>query len=238
MQFGENEKEGERAREISAYLKNQSAKQNDSVDERRQLVERARMLAVQKELSRLKSPAREVVDSKTNPIKKVESGLINKGVKTLAGTAVPPVRAARAVGGVFKLMNQFRKGAKRIGMVTAILMLCVALLYDGGQFIFNFIPVAGNLFTIIIDVFAWLTFFVWFKIKGVNFASPKRLMTLCGAGLLELVPVLNDLPAWTGAVALLIFFSVIEDRTGLNPLSMLSGNPLKAVSTPALDKSA
>jgi hypothetical protein len=82
---------------------------------------------------------------------------------------------------------------------TIALMTITALFFDVLQLLLIFFAV-GVVADTFITVFAGLTFFTWFKIHGVSFASPKRLMALGGGWLIELIPFLNILPTWTFAV--------------------------------------
>lgn len=107
----------------------------------------------------------------------------------------------------------------KINNVTAALMITVAGLIDlsdVGIDLFHFIPVVGNVFAIVattaLSIFAWLTFYTWFKIKGVNFSSPKRALAFNGGFLIELIPVLNALPAWTAAVLIIIGSMRVEEK--------------------------
>lgn len=97
-----------------------------------------------------------------------------------------------------------------INNVTATLMVSVALFYDLVQALFDLlhiIPVVGNVIatvvTALLSVVAWLTFYVWFKMHGVHFHTAKRAVTMGAGFLIELIPVLNILPAWTLAVILI-----------------------------------
>ncbi len=91
----------------------------------------------------------------------------------------------------------------KISKTTIILMIIVALFFDLIQFILS-LMVIGFVVNWSISVFAWLTFFLWFKIKGVSFANPKRAGSLLGGFLIELIPLVDMLPAWTGAIILVI----------------------------------
>lgn len=105
---------------------------------------------------------------------------------------------------------------QRVDWITAILMIWLALFYDGTQFLLNFIPVIGNMLSsLLIGLWAWLSFYIWFKIKGVSFSKPTRSITLFGAGITEMVPILNALPAWTLAVLILIATTKAEDSIGI-----------------------
>src|SRR5262245_104197 len=104
----------------------------------------------------------------------------------------------------------------KIKGITATFMAGTAICYDVFQFLLNLIPVFGNLFSIGVGLFAWLTFYVWFKGLGVDFAKPKRAIGLWGAGISEMIPILNALPAWTGAVIYIIGTTKLEEKTGIN----------------------
>lgn len=94
----------------------------------------------------------------------------------------------------------------------------VALLFDAVQFgtdLLHFIPYIGNLSAIIattlMDVWAFLTLYVWFKLHGVSFANPKRGLTMAGTVLVEVIPALNALPAWTAAVVIIVLTTRAEE---------------------------
>lgn len=83
-------------------------------------------------------------------------------------------------------------------------MIATALAYDITQFLFNFIPVVGWIISGFIFAFAFLTFYVWFKLYGTNFMTPKRALAMGAGVIIEMVPILNSLPGWTVAVLFLI----------------------------------
>lgn len=91
-----------------------------------------------------------------------------------------------------------------IGTATGVMMVSVAALFDLVQFFLNWIPFLGWILTSLLGVVAWLTFLLWFKMHGVDFVKPSRALTLGGGFLIELIPIVNDLPAWTVAVLILI----------------------------------
>ena len=118
-------------------------------------------------------------------------------------------------------------------------MLGVALTIDGVQFLLNFIPFIGWIFVSLISIFAWLTFYLWFKLNGIPFLRGKAALLritsiLSVGGIIEIIPILNDLPAWTFAVAVMLVIVKLEDKMynlntkiGLN-LSKLSGGKARA----------
>ena len=64
-------------------------------------------------------------------------------------------------------------------------MIGTAILADGIQ-VFLTLILIGPFVNWLISIFAWLTFFFWFYLKGVNFTNnPKKIFTLAGGSLLE-----------------------------------------------------
>lgn len=93
-----------------------------------------------------------------------------------------------------------------------ILLMSVAALFDSVQAAANYahvIPVVGNaaavIFTILVNGWAYPSIWLGFKLAApdVKFMTPKRALALNGGLLIELIPVLNALPAWTLAVVLI-----------------------------------
>ena len=108
---------------------------------------------------------------------------------------------------------------------TIALMICVALFFDLLQWLLAFVFMDW-----LAGFFAFLTFYVWFKMHGMGFMRPKRLAAMGGAGLIEIVPLLSALPAWTGAVTYLALDSKIKK---VLPTSIQQA----ASSTPGIKKS-
>lgn len=108
---------------------------------------------------------------------------------------------------------------QRVDSITAILMIIVALLYDAVQAFLDFILI-GLVVNWILDVWAWLTFFIWFKLKGVSFTNPKRAISLNGGFIAELIPAVNALPIWTAAVIIMVITVKTEDKlASISPLA-------------------
>lgn len=113
---------------------------------------------------------------------------------------------------------------QRISSIIATLMIGTAVVFDLVQFLLNFIPFVGWIATSLISVFAWLTFFTWFKLNGVSFLSGKttvlKIASIFGVSILEIFPILNDLPAWIAYIVIMIFIVRAEDtifnKTGKN----------------------
>lgn len=90
-------------------------------------------------------------------------------------------------------------GEKEIKNATFALMVVVALLFDVMQWALVWIGMDW-----IAGLFAFLTFYVWFKTYGMSFMTPKRFATMGSSLIIELIPVLSELPAWTLAVVVLV----------------------------------
>jgi len=101
---------------------------------------------------------------------------------------------------------------ERINNVTAGLMVAVALLYDGVQMFLEWIGI-GFIVNWILNIWAWLTFFVWFKLRGVSFAAnPKRALAFNGGFLIEFIPIIEELPIWTAVVVVTVITVRLEDK--------------------------
>lgn len=99
-------------------------------------------------------------------------------------------------------------------------MLAVAGLYDGAQVGVNalqglnaLLPGLGVFLVFLLGVpltiWAWLTFYMWFKVRGVSFMQPKRFAIVGICGLAD--TIMSALPAWIAAVALLIATTRAEE---------------------------
>lgn len=98
---------------------------------------------------------------------------------------------------------------RSVGMITTILMITVALVFDGLQFILTLLLV-GVVLNPIITVAAYLIFFLWFTLGcGVKFRG-KSLTGGITTLILEFVPGLNALPGITFGVVITILTSWSE----------------------------
>lgn len=90
-------------------------------------------------------------------------------------------------------------------------MVGVAVLVDGVQIPLDFLAISA-VFTIPISVAAWLTFYLWFKMKGVSFGGLRLgqrgsasfvrnpLFIVAAALGVEMIPLVNAFPFWTAAI--------------------------------------
>lgn len=74
--------------------------------------------------------------------------------------------------------------------------------------------IIGLVLNTIIGIFAWIIFFVWSKILGVNFLDRggQKAIVYFGGGVLEFIPLLNILPAWTLTIVLTTLIVQWEDK--------------------------
>ena len=121
-------------------------------------------------------------------------------------------------------MDDNKKG---LNNTTIVLMGVTALFFDALQWLLGWIFMGW-----LVTIFAGLTFYVWFKTKGMSFMKPKRFATFGGSFIIELIPVVGDiLPTWTAAIVYLALDSKIK--------KVLPASAQKAISsTPGLKKAA
>lgn len=110
---------------------------------------------------------------------------------------------------------------KPLSYTVITLMVALAVFFDGTQFLLNFIPVLGQILNFFVDIFAFLSFYVWFKTYGITFMTRTRSIAMGGAWIIEVIPILNDLPAWTAAVLI-----VIGTTKGVEVIAKVSGSKL------------
>lgn len=95
---------------------------------------------------------------------------------------------------------------KGLKSTTIGLMIGSALLFDGLQALLTPIFLGWA-----VGIFAFLTFWLWFRMYGISFMRPKRLATMGAASIIEMIPFLSVIPAWTFAVAYLAISSKAKE---------------------------
>ncbi len=98
------------------------------------------------------------------------------------------------------IATEKKETGRGVGRVTFFMMLTVAILADIGLFLLALIPYIGWLANILFSFCVFLTFFMWFKIKGMKYNSVKKMAALPAGFLIELIPYINILPGWTLSV--------------------------------------
>jgi hypothetical protein len=132
-----------------------------------------------------------------------------------------------------KAKNLLTAGNARINNVTLILMLAVSIIFIDGPQIFIEWTGVGLLFSWIPSILGGLIFYFWFKLKGVNFVSPKKALTYAGSLLIDIIPGSDALLVtsfnWAIAIIILVAISRVEDIAGikLNPKTALQPGNLQ-----------
>lgn len=102
----------------------------------------------------------------------------------------------------------------RISTTTAFFMIVVAVLLDLIQFVFTLFVIT-SLLSELVTFFALCVFGVWFAILGVNYFSGKKvglkLASVFTSAIVELVPLIDGLPAITAGVVGIIVSVRKED---------------------------
>lgn len=102
----------------------------------------------------------------------------------------------------------------RIHTITAGLMIGVAVLADGIQFLLT-LTVIGSIVAMFVSAFVWIVFLIWFALCGVSYfdrGGATRGLIMLTSAITELIPFINAVPAITLGVVALIIHSRIEDR--------------------------
>ncbi|TSC70551.1 MAG: hypothetical protein CEO12_272 [Parcubacteria group bacterium Gr01-1014_46] len=100
---------------------------------------------------------------------------------------------------------------------VAFLMIFTALFFDALQALIGWIPMVGNVISDVISIFVFMTFLLWFHMYGVKMMTPKRFTSLGLGGVIEMIPYVNLLPAWTLVVIYLIGTTKIKELFEKNP---------------------
>lgn len=110
---------------------------------------------------------------------------------------------------------------QRIGNTQGVLMIGVAVVVDFVQGLLT-AGIVGLIVSTFISIFAWLMFFLWFKLNSIGMldSGARLAVTIWGVAFIEMIPVINVLPAWTISVAIMLFIvrseDVIFNKTGKN----------------------
>ena len=94
---------------------------------------------------------------------------------------------------------------KGLNNTTIKLMIVVALFFDALGALLELVAMYW-----LVSIFYLLTFFLWFRLHGISFWKPKRFLVMGGSLIIELIPLVNLLPAMTLAVAVVALDSKIK----------------------------
>lgn len=96
-----------------------------------------------------------------------------------------------------------KKEKPKISKKDFFLMLAVAVFFDIVLALIQLIPVAGSVMASVFGVIPFMGFFIWYQLLGLDFKNPKKAFTFFGCSILEFIPVINALPAWTCEVVVM-----------------------------------
>lgn len=89
---------------------------------------------------------------------------------------------------------------------TIAFMIGTALFFDFLQFLLSFIFMGW-----LVGLFAGLTFWWWFRQHGISFQKPSRWGSFAITYLIEVIPGLGAIPAWTFEVGYLALSSKAKE---------------------------
>lgn len=100
----------------------------------------------------------------------------------------------------------------RFGAFQKPLLLATAISLDLIQALLSLL-VVGVVLNGVVSLFAWLSYYLWYKVLDIGFldVGVRKILTFMGGGLLEMIPIVNTLPSWTISVILIIFIVARED---------------------------
>ena len=149
-------------------------------------------------------------------IKEVPGSSPEEHEESLESSQAPSSQIRYRAKGSGQIKNTARTSPRRrISRTVAGLMVGTAALVDSGQFVLNLIPVLGQFMGLMMSFIAFIGFVLWFALMGVNFIAGRRagmkMMAAFGTTIVELVPLVQALPAMSMGVAITIIASWLED---------------------------
>lgn len=83
----------------------------------------------------------------------------------------------------------------QLSNIDTMLMTGTALFFDLLQWLLNFVALHW-----VVTIFAYMTFFLWFYMKGIKIFTPKKLAVATGGFVVEAIPIISALPTITAMV--------------------------------------
>ena len=103
----------------------------------------------------------------------------------------------------------------RIGLITALALVLVALLFDGAQFLVGLIPFIDIVLLPVVGITASIIFWLWFLLIDPSLMSGvkafKNQLAMAGMTIATVIPFLDMLPEITAGVVAVIIISRAED---------------------------
>lgn len=115
-----------------------------------------------------------------------------------------------------EIITQEKKETGRsVGKVTFISMLTVAIICDVILALIALIPFVGWIINFLLGIIVFLTFFIWFKTKGMKYTSARKIASLPLGFLIEMIPYINILPGWTVSVIINTQGDKVASKVGM-----------------------
>ena len=113
-------------------------------------------------------------------------------------------------------METTNKKEKKIGNITAVVMIGFAAMVDFLQFVFGLFVITGIL-NYFISFIALITLLVWFALNGIGFTKSVRELRIgmtffiTAFGEIAPIPFLNVLPLWTAGTLSIIALTRLKE---------------------------
>lgn len=78
----------------------------------------------------------------------------------------------------------------------------------------------------LVGIAAFFTFYIWFKMHGIKFKGTKRIATFGLSSIIEMIPFVSALPAWTFAVVILVV-DIYQKQWKQPPTNVVGATPDK-----------
>lgn len=99
---------------------------------------------------------------------------------------------------------------KKLTKIVIFLMVSLAIVFDLINFLINFIPIIGQIISIFVSIVGYSIFIIWFMLKGIKLTTKKRAASMGIGCIIELLPLVNMLPAMTASVVLTILTTITK----------------------------
>jgi hypothetical protein len=107
-------------------------------------------------------------------------------------------------------MDKNSKDTKpKISKKDFALLLFVAIFFDVVLSAIQLIPFVGSVASMVFNVIPLTLFYIFYSQLGISFSNPKKAISFWGAGIIEFIPIVNIIPAWTAEV---IFMYVLQRK--------------------------
>jgi hypothetical protein len=101
---------------------------------------------------------------------------------------------------------------------TWMLMIGTALFFDACEALISLVPILGEIVSVLIDMLAFGTFWLWFKMHGASYSKK----TFLGGFIVGFIPIINMLPECTLTIVMLYFDAKAKKAIAIVPGGQLA----------------